>query len=275
MLLEGKVALVTGAGRGQGRSHAVRLAGEGASIIALDICEPVNTVKYPLASKDDLEWTVEAIRQAGGSALAFQADVRDQDSLDRSVAEGIESFGRLDIVCANAGIFSLGRLWELSDETWQDMIDINLTGVWRTLRTGVPLMIEAGNGGSIIITSSIAGLKGTPNISHYSAAKHGVLGITKSLAREVGEYNIRVNAVCPTTVGTDMILNDQFYRLFRPDLPSPSAADAAPLLEEHHSLPLSFLEPGEVSDAVVFLASDAAKRITGAVLPIDGGLSAS
>jgi SDR family mycofactocin-dependent oxidoreductase len=275
MLLNGKVALVTGAGRGQGRSHALRLAGEGASIIAVDICEPVNSVKYPLASKDDLDSTVETIRQAGGSALAFQTDVRDQESLDRSVAQGVDSFGRLDVVCANAGIFSLGRLWELTDETWQDMIDINLTGVWRTLRAAVPRMIEAGNGGSIIVTSSVAGLKGVANLSHYSATKHAVIGITKSLAREVGEYNIRVNAVCPGTVGTDMILNDQFYRLFRPDLPSPSAEDAAKLLEQHHTLPVAFLDPGEISDAVVFLASDAAKRITAAVLPVDGGVSAS
>jgi (+)-trans-carveol dehydrogenase len=272
-LLNGKVALVTGAGRGQGRSHALRLATEGASIIAVDICEPVNSVKYSLASKEDLESTVETIRRAGGSALAFQADVRDQASLDRSVAEGVDSFGRLDVVCANAGILSLGRLWELSDETWQDMIDINLTGVWRTLRTSVPRMIQAGNGGSIIITSSAAGLKGTPNLSHYSATKHAVLGITKSLAREVGEYNIRVNAVCPTSVGTDMVLNDQFYRLFRPDLPSPTAEDTALLLEQHHVLPFAFLDPDEVSDAVLFLASDAAKRVTGAVLPVDGGLS--
>jgi (+)-trans-carveol dehydrogenase len=274
MLLDGKVALVTGAGRGQGRSHALRLAAEGAAIIAVDICEQVNSVKYPLATKDDLESTVEMITQAGGSALAFQADVRDQESLDLSLAEGVDVFGRLDVVCANAGIFSLGRLWELSDDTWQDMIDINLTGVWRTLRTSVPKMIEAGHGGSIIITASVAGLKGVPNLSHYAATKHAVVGITKSLAREVGEYNIRVNAVCPGTVGTDMILNDQFYRLFRPDLPSPSADDAAKVLEQHHPLPVAFLDPGEISDAIVFLASDAAKRITGAVLPVDGGVSA-
>lgn len=274
MILDGKVALVTGAARGQGRSHAIHLAEAGAAVIAIDICGPVSSVSYPAATHDDLEATVAAIEGKGGRVLAFSSDVRDQAALERCVADGIKEFGRLDIVCANAGIFSLGRLWELTEQTWQDMIDINLTGVWRTLRTCVPVMIEAGNGGSIIITSSAAGLKGTPNLSHYSAAKHGIIGLTKSLAKEVGEFGIRVNAVCPTSVSTDMVLHADLYRLFRPDLEKPTVQDAEKVLSKLHALPLGYLDASAVTDTVLFLASDAAQYITGVVLPIDGGLSA-
>jgi SDR family mycofactocin-dependent oxidoreductase len=204
--LHGRVALITGAARGQGRAHATRLANEGADIIAIDICGPASdTITYPAATPEDLNETVRAVKSAGRNILARKVDVRDGDALHEVVADGIEQFARLDIVIANAGVLSWGRLWELTGEQWDCVIDVNLSGTWRTLRAAVPAMIEAGNGGSIIIVSSAAGLKATPGNGHYSASKHGLVGLANALALEVGEFGIRVNSIHPYSVDTQMI----------------------------------------------------------------------
>src|SRR3954453_9384368 len=205
-LLDGKVAFVTGAARGQGRSHAQRLALEGASIIAVDVAAGVSEYEgYPPASEADLKETVRLVEQAGGRIVAATADVRDSEALDKALAHGVGEFGgRLDVVVANAGIVSWGRFWEMSDDQWSTLIDVNLTGVWRTLKAAVPHMLAAGHGGSIITVSSVSGLKSLPGQAHYSAAKHGVVGLTKSAAIELGEYGIRVNSVHPWGVATAM-----------------------------------------------------------------------
>jgi SDR family mycofactocin-dependent oxidoreductase len=269
--VSGKVALVTGAARGQGRSHAVRLAEEGADIVALDVLSPVETVPYNMPGAADLDETVKLVEAEERRILARQADVRNQGSLDEVVAAGLDQFGRIDIVVANAGIFSWGSSWLQSDAQWQQMIDINLNGVWRTVKAALPAMIDAGNGGSIVLTSSVLGLRGAKNASSYSAAKHGVVGLTKSLAGELGPYNIRVNAVNPTNVGTDMILNKEVLRLFRPELDDPVPEDAAELMAATHPMQVPWVEACDVSNAVLFLASDESRYITGIALPIDAG----
>ena len=206
--LAGRVALVTGAARGQGRAYAVRLARDGADLILGDICGPVSpSIPYESATPDDLAETVRLVRAEGVSVHSATADIRDDAALRRLVADGLERFGRLDVVVANAGVLSWGRLWELSDEQWNTVIDVNLTGTWRTLRAVIPAMIDAGNGGSIIIVSSASGVKATPGNGHYSASKHGLTALTNTLALELGEYGIRVNSINPYSIATPMIQN--------------------------------------------------------------------
>jgi SDR family mycofactocin-dependent oxidoreductase len=200
--VEGKVALITGAARGQGRSHALRLAEEGADIIAVDVCGQLDTVPYAMATEADLEETAKQVEDRDRRILTRQADVRDLGQLQAAVADGVSEFGHLDIVCANAGIGSMGPAWELSEETWQDMIDVNLTGVWKTVKAVIPQMIEQGTGGSIVLTSSIFGVQAGANVAHYVAAKHGVTGLMRALAVELAPHRIRVNSVHPTTVDT-------------------------------------------------------------------------
>ncbi|QYB00197.1 SDR family NAD(P)-dependent oxidoreductase (plasmid) [Rhodococcus sp. USK10] len=175
-------ALVTGAARGQGRSHAIRMAQEGANVIATDACQPITSIPYPLASKADLDETERLIAATGAGVVTHIADVRDQDTMDAAVTAGIDRFGRLDIICANAGVLSMAPSWQITETQWADLIDINLGGVWRTTKAAVPAMLQAGNGGSVILISSTAHHRGVPNISHYVAAKHGVVGLMKSLA---------------------------------------------------------------------------------------------
>ena len=204
--LEGRVAFITGAARGQGRAHAIRLANDGADIIAIDICGPVSdSITYPLGSSEELAETVQAVEATGRKVLAREVDIRDLDALQKVVADGIEQFGRLDILVANAGVLSWGRLFEMSEEQWDTVIDINLNGTWSTIRAAVPAMIEAGNGGSIVIVSSSAGLKATPGNGHYSASKHGLVALTNALAIEVGEFGIRVNSIHPYSIETPMV----------------------------------------------------------------------
>ena len=196
--LDGRVAFITGAARGQGRAHAIRLANDGADIIAIDICRPVSdTITYPLATSEELAETVRDVEATGRKVLAREVDIRDLAALQKVVADGIEQFGRLDIIVANAGVLSWGRMHEMSEEQWDTVIDINLNGTWRTIRAAVPAMIEAGNGGSIVIVSSSAGLKATPGNGHYSASKHGLVAMTNALAIELGEFGIRVNSIHP------------------------------------------------------------------------------
>lgn len=267
----GKVALVTGAARGQGRSHAVRLAEEGASIVAVDSCAPIDSIEYPLSTVEDLKETQALVEAHDARIVTAVADVRDQNALNTAVAAGIGEFGRLDVVCANAGVSSFGKIWELTDAQWQNLIDVNLTGVWRTVRAAVPAMIEAGNGGSLILTASFAANKGVPNIGHYVSSKHGIVGLMRTLALELGEHRIRANTVNPSSVGTGMFFNEQTYGFFRPDLENPGRDDMAEVAQTLNTLPVPWMEPIDISNAVVYLASDESRYVTGAQFAIDAG----
>jgi (+)-trans-carveol dehydrogenase/(-)-trans-carveol dehydrogenase len=271
--LDGKVAFITGAARGQGRSHAVRLAEEGANIIAIDICEDVPSIAelYPLATMADLDETVRLVEGAGGKILARKADVRDFATLKAVVDEGVAMFGHVDICLANAGVVSLKAAWEYPEQTWKDVVDINLTGVWNTTRAVIPHMIEQGKGGVIVITSSTAGLRGYPHTAPYAAAKHGVVGLMQSLAAELAPHWIRVNTLHPTNADTPMLQNEGTYRLFMPDHPNPGRDDLEAMTKEWGVLPIPWVEAKDVSAAVLWLVSDDARYITGVQLPVDGG----
>lgn len=268
----GKVAFITGAARSQGRSHAVRLAQEGADIIAVDICGPVESIDmYPAATEEDLAETVRQVEEVGGEVAATRADVRDSASLKAAVDDGVSRFGRLDIVLANAGVFEIAPALEIEDAQWQDVLDTNLTGVWNTCKVALPHILNGGEGGSIVITSSTAGLKGTPNTAHYTASKHGAVGIMRTLANEFGEKNVRVNTVHPTSVDTPMIQNNKTWGLFLPEEPHPTRENAESVFSGINALPVSWVEASDVSNAVLFLCSEEARYITGATLPIDAG----
>jgi SDR family mycofactocin-dependent oxidoreductase len=265
------VALITGAARGQGRSHAVRLAEDGADIVAIDIVAPIPTAYYPPAVPVDLQLTAKLAEAEGARVLAAEADVRDQAALDGVVARALAAFGHIDIVVANAGTASHAPAWELSDDQWQNVVDVNLTGVWRTVKACVPSMISRGQGGAVVLTSSLAGLHGYGNIASYVAAKHGVNGLMRTLANELGPRNIRVNSVCPGLIRTDMMMNDETYAMFRPDVADPTLEDAREVFRTMQLLPIDWLEPRDVSNAIAFLVSDEARAITGVALPVDGG----
>ena len=270
--VQGKVAFITGAARGQGRSHAIRLAQEGADIIAVDVCEDVPTVPYAGATEAELAETVRQVEALDRRIVAVKADVRDYGQLKSALDEGVAQLGRLDIVSANAGIgTSPHKSWEMDDTTWQTMIDINLTGVWHTAKAAIPHLIEGGNGGSIILTSSAAGLQAYENIAHYVSAKHGVVGLMRTLALELAPHSIRVNSIHPTQVDTPMIMNEATYQLFRPDLEHPTRDDFAPASQSVNALPIPWVEPVDISNAVLFLASDEARYVTGVTFPVDAG----
>jgi (+)-trans-carveol dehydrogenase len=271
--LDGKVAFVTGAARGQGRSHALRLAEEGANIVALDLCEQIESVPYEMSNEEDLNETVRQVEDLDQRIVARKADVRDLAQVEAVVEEGISEFGRIDVVCANAGIFTLGPAHELSRSDWDDVIDTNLTGVWKTCRAVIPHMIERGEGGSIIITSSTAGIKGYANTAHYTASKHAVVGLARSMANELAPYMIRVNTVHPTSVDTLMIQNEMTYGLFRPDLEHPTREDASEAFQAMNALPIPWVEARDISNAVLWLASDEARYVTGIMLPVDAGMT--
>jgi SDR family mycofactocin-dependent oxidoreductase len=268
----GKVAFITGAARGQGRSHAVRLAQEGADIIAVDICEDVPGIPYPGATEADLAETVKLVEALDRRIVAAKADVRDYAGLKAVLDDGVAQLGRLDIVSANAGIGTAPvPAWELDESVWQTMLDINLTGVWHTAKAAIPLLIEGGHGGSIILTSSAAGLQAYENIAHYVSAKHGVVGLMRTLALELAPHFIRVNSIHPTQVDTPMIQNEPTWRLFRPDLEHPTEADFAPASQAMNALPIPWVEPVDISNAVLYLASDESRYVTGVALPVDAG----
>ena len=269
--LDGKVAFITGAARGQGRSHALKLAQEGADIIAVDLCRQVDSVVYPLATEADLAETVAQVEALDRRIVASTADVRDTAQLTKAVDDGVAELGRLDIVLANAGIASFAPIEELTDEAWDDMIGINLTGVFKTVRAAVPHLKAGGLGGAIVLTSSTAGIKGLANLAHYVAAKHGVVGLVKTLANELAPFSIRVNSVHPTAVDTDMIHNTATYSMFMPDKPSPTRADAAEAFKTLNALPIEWVESIDISNAIAFLVSDEARYITGVQLPVDAG----
>jgi len=258
--LEGKVAFITGAARGQGRSHAVRLAEEGADIIAIDIGSPT-----------DLAQTVKEVEALDRRIVASQADVRDSGGLTAALDDGVARLGRLDIVVANAGIVRFGTVEELTEQAWRDVIDVNLTGVWHTVKAAIPRLRAAG-GGSIIIIGT--GLKGKPNLGHYAAAKHGLVGLMQSLANELAPDMIRVNSVHPSAVDNDMIHNQALYHQLLPDHQGDiTRQEIEPVFQTLNALPVPWVESVDISNAVLFLASDEARYITGVTLPVDAGAS--
>jgi SDR family mycofactocin-dependent oxidoreductase len=270
-LLDGKVAFITGAGRGQGRSHALRLAEEGASIIATDGCADIDAVPYPLSDSEDLAETAELVRQAGGAVLTAKADVRRFAELKAAVAAGVKEFGHIDIVLANAGIAVMGiDLDEEQNEAgWDAVIDVNLKGVWNTVRACAPPMIERGQGGAMVLTSSTAGLKGLSSPGafgneSYGAAKHGVVGLMRQFAVEFSTWGIRVNTVHPTVVDT-MMVNNAAMEKWIATFPENTALT--------NLLPVVMLQPRDISEAILFLVSDQAKYITGVTLPVDAGFT--
>jgi len=271
--LEGKVAFITGAARGQGRSHAIRLAEEGADIIAIDICEEIEGPPSTGATEADLERTVKEVEALGRRIIASKVDVRDFDAMKSAVDAGVKEFGRLDIVSANAGI-GCGpyKSHEMPAHIWQDMIDINLTGVWHTTKASIPHIIAGGRGGSIVLTSSAVGLVGAENIAHYVASKHGVVGLMRTLALELAQYSIRVNSIHPTQVDTEMLMNEGTYKMFLPDMEHPTREDFRPASQATNALPIPWVEPVDISNALLFLASDDARYITGVPLPVDAGM---
>jgi SDR family mycofactocin-dependent oxidoreductase len=270
--VQGKVALITGAARGQGRSHAVALAREGADVVALDIAQQIQTVPYPMATAEDLEETARLVKDAGGRCLPLVADVRDIHAMDRAVKETFAEFGRLDIVLANAGVLHISGAGETLDESvlrWTDAVAVMLTGVYNTIRVVQQPMIDQGQGGSIVITSSTAGLSGmhdgSGGIAGYCAAKHGVVGLMRGYAKLLGRHGIRVNTVHPMGVATPMIVNDEFQKYH---------ADHADVMEvSPRLLPITLLEAQDVTDAVLWLVSDEARAITGITLPVDSGVT--
>jgi (+)-trans-carveol dehydrogenase len=270
--VEGKVAFITGAARGQGRAHAVRLAQEGADIIAVDICKQIDSVRIPLSTPEDLAETADLVKSHNRRIYTAEVDVRDYDALKAAVDDGVEQMGRLDIIVANAGIGNGGEtLDKTSEPDWADMIDVNLGGVWKTVKAGVPHILAGGRGGSIILTSSVGGLKAYPHTGHYVAAKHGVVGLMRTFAVELGAQNIRVNSVHPTNVNTPLFMNEPTMKLFRPDLENPGPDDMKVVGQLMHTLPIGWVEPEDIANAVLFLASDEARFITGVTLPVDGG----
>lgn len=269
--LDGKVAFITGVARGQGRSHAVRLAQEGADIIGVDIAEQVQTSSWcATARAQDLADTVRLVENLDRRMIAHHADVRDLAALQAAVAHGVAELGRLDVVCANAGIANSGAAWELTEDQWQEMLDINLTGVWKTIKAAVPTMIEAGQGGSVVLISSIAGMEGLVNLAHYTAAKHGVVGLMRSLAAELAPHAIRCNTIHPGFVDTPLLDNPRVYQLFA----GTEGADrrtAEPSFVALNALKTPWLDRVDISNAVLWLASDEARYVTGNTQLIDAG----
>jgi SDR family mycofactocin-dependent oxidoreductase len=271
--LDGKVALVTGAARGMGRSHAVRLAEEGASIIAVDLCGPIEAVSYPLSAPEDLDETRRLVEAQRQRIVARIADVRDFARLSEAIDAGIAELGPIDIVVANAGIWAVSAAQPRDRArraiVWRDTIDVNLTGVWHTLEATVPQMIERGAGGSIILISSTAGLKGSTandlSLTAYTAAKHGLVGLMRGYAKDLAPHMIRVNSIHPTGVPTGMNMNDIVSAFVSA---TPGVGDAM-----DNAMPVQMVEPVDISNAVVYLAADSGRFVTGVTLSVDAGFN--
>jgi SDR family mycofactocin-dependent oxidoreductase len=270
----GKVALVTGAARGQGRSHCQLLAAEGADIVAIDICHDIENLGYPMGTSEELAETIRLVEKEDRRIIAREADVRDAAALERIVEDAYAEFGKIDIVCANAGIVHYARTWEIEEELWDMQVDVIMKGVWQTCKAVVPRMIEANNGGSIVITSSLLGLCGEGNTAAYSAAKAGNVAMAQALAKEVAPYGIRVNTIHPTAVNTDINnKHHQAKQLFRPDI-----TDREPTQEEFgeacatmNLLPIPWVESIDISYAVLYLASEESRYVTGLKMSVDAG----
>ncbi|MFA5607105.1 MAG: mycofactocin-coupled SDR family oxidoreductase [Leucobacter sp.] len=274
--LAGKVALVTGAARGQGRTHAIRLAQDGADIIAVDFVTEVPSVApfYDAATSDDFAETVRAVEALDRRIVTSTADVRDINALTADVNAAVAELGRLDIVVANAGIFTFGtETHRIEEQSWADLMDINVTGVWHTYKAAAEHLIASGPGGSVVIISSLAGFKGLANVAAYTTTKHAIVGLMKVLANELGPHQIRVNTIHPNAIDTPMVKNETTYKLFRPDLEHPTLEDAEPAFGGLNPFGIGFIDPVHVSNAVAWLASDDAYYVSGGQIPVDAGAS--
>ena len=269
----GKVALISGAARGQGRSHAVRLAQEGADIIALDICANIPSVNYELATSSDLEETVRQVEGLDRRIVAVEVDVREAGAVDEAVAAGVAALGRLDVISAGAGVGVAGQTIDLDDQAWRDAIDVNLTGAWHVAKSGAKHIIAGQNGGVIVFTGSAVALKPVQNVGPYLASKHGLVGLTRSLALELASHRIRVNCIHPTSVDTAMIHNETTYRLFRPGAETITRAEVSEIYRTLNVLDVDWIDAVDISNALLFLASDEARYITGIELPVDAGFA--
>ncbi len=270
---EGKVVMVTGGARGQGRSHAMAFAKEGASIVISDIARQVDTVPYAMSTDDDLRETVKMVEALDQRCLAVTADCRDTAAMNAAVEAAIAEFDRIDILSINHGLLSLSPVAEMSDEVWDDVVGSDLTGVFKASRAVVPHMVAQG-WGRIVVTASMAGRVGLPTLAHYCAAKWGAIGFVKSLAREVANNGITVNAICPTNTNTDMIHNPAFYAVFAPDIENPTRDQVVPGFESLNAIQVPWIEPIDISNAIMFLASDDARYITGEALHVSAGWNA-
>ena len=262
--------MITGAARGQGRAHALTLAREGADIVALDISDDIQSVPYEMARADDLEQTIAGVEDLDRRGVAIQADVRSQEQLDQAVERGICAFGKIDILVAKAGISSVGPFWELSDQMWQDMIDINLNGVWRSAKAVAPHMIERRQG-AIVMTASQASFEPTAQIAHYVAAKHGVIGLMRNVALELAPYDGRCNGVWPGAIDTPMINNPLMHELFAGQKDPTREAVLESVRHYNRLNDRTLLPPEVVSNAILWLVSDEAEHVTGVALPVDAG----
>jgi SDR family mycofactocin-dependent oxidoreductase len=271
--LEGKVAFITGAARGQGRAHAIRFAEEGADVIAVDALVDVASIGYPMATRDDLDETVRQVEAHGRRIVAAQADVRDGPGLQKVLDDAVAALGRLDVVVANAGVASFAQAEDISDAMWDDMIDINLSGVFRTVRAAIPHLKRTGDGGAIVLIGSVGGLRGIANIAHYSAAKFGLVGLMKVLALELAPAGVRVNVVHPTNVDTTMIHNPSLYGLLFPDRDPATVTreEAREVMSAMTVLPVGWVDPADVTEAILYLVSATGRYVTGIELPVDAG----
>ena len=268
--LEGRVAFITGSARGQGRAHAITLARHGADIVAVDISQQVDSVQYPLATPEDLAETVSEVEALGRRAISVIADVRSSEQLDAAVSRGLEVFGQIDILIANAGIWGSGPFWKLTEEQWGDMLDVNLSGVWRSAKAIAPHMISRGSG-SIVMTSSIRGMLPGANYSHYVSSKHGLIGLMKNVALELSPYGIRCNAICPGVIDTAMVNWQGAYNMFA-GKPEGTRDDLIMGARRQHALKgVGALVPQVIADAAYWLVSDYSAAITGVALPVDAG----
>ena len=272
MAADKKVAFITGVARGQGRAHAVKLAAKGMNIVGLDICADIPSMDYHNATEDDLLTTVKLVEAAGGEMVAAQGDVRSYDDLRRVLTLGLDRFGRVDVLLANAGIIRLSPDGD-RDEVWTDIIDVNLTGVWRTIEVVLPAIRAGGRGGSIVITSSSAGLKGMASdkagAQAYTAAKRGLVGLMQVLANQYASEMIRVNTIHPTGVVSGMTENPAMRAL----MAQAAAGSQNTISQMQNALPIERLQPENVADAVAWLVSDEASYVTGIQLPLDAGFA--
>lgn len=269
----GRVAVITGGARGQGRSHAVGLAREGADIALVDRCADLGTVPYPLATPADLAETVRLVEAEGRRCITATADVRNLDAMVAFVDGVVQDLGSADILVANAGVSTLGSIFDLDTLGWSETVDTNLTGAFNAMRAVAPHMRRS-RWGRIIGISSMMGRSANPLIPAYCASKWGVIGLTKSVAHEMAHFGVTANVIAPGNISTDMIHNKMLYSLMRPDVPEPTREDVAPVMASLHVQPVPWLEPEEVTAAVVFLCSEGARHITGSVIDVDAGASA-
>jgi (+)-trans-carveol dehydrogenase len=270
--LSGQVAVVTGAARGQGRAHARRLAAAGADVVVMDIADQIPAVPYPMSTPEDLAETVRLVEETGRRCLSLQVDVRDAAAVEQAFDTVLEELGRLDVVVANAGIVLMSEPWSTTDEQWAAVMDVNVNGVFHTLRAGSSRMVERGTKGSLICTSSVCSVRSQLGLGVYTVSKHAVVGMVKAFARELGVHGVRVNVVQPGNVDTPMVNNAAVYERLRPDLESPTREEAAAVFATMNAMPVAWVEDDDISAAVVWLASEQARYVTGAEVPVDAGL---